>query len=136
MANILKTLVSMLDNRVIQMASSLPPTLKFLRSQSEWLRCDISFFLMLKKPLESPNAGCEIPLHICSCGPWRGWTEVFSSDETSRAEGHFHPSPIKDMWLERFSEKRDRQQHLWTIPTRQGRAAYKPSSISLSLDTA
>ncbi len=132
----LKTRVSMMDNRLIEMASRMPLNLKFLRSQSEWLRRDISYPPMPKELIERPNAGFEIPLPTWSCGPFRCLAGDFSRNKRSQAGGYFQSTPIKDIWLERSSGKRDWQHHSWTKSMRHGWAADKSSAISRSLSTA
>lgn len=63
---------------------------------------------------ERPKAGFAVPLHDWLRGPLRDWAESLLSESRLRKDG-FHPEPVRKVWLEHVSGKRDWQQLVWAV---------------------
>ncbi len=56
-----------------------------------------------------------IPLDDWLLGPLRHWAEALLDEARLRREGCFHPAPIRKLWDEHLSRRRNRQYHLWDV---------------------
>jgi len=56
-----------------------------------------------------------VPIDVWLRGPLRDWAESLLDERRLRAEGFFNPAPIREMWSEHISARRNRQHHLWDV---------------------
>ena len=68
-----------------------------------------------KELIERPKAGFGIPLAEWLRGPLKEWAESLLDETRLIREGYFHPRPIRNMWLEHLSGKKNWQYHLWNV---------------------
>jgi len=115
MANSLETRVPMLDHRVVELALRMPLDLKIREGQGKWLLRQVLYRHVPKELVERPKMGFAIPLDSWLRGPLRDWAENLLGEPKLRSEGYFHPKPIRAMWAEHLSGKRNWQHHLWTV---------------------
>ena len=115
MANSLETRVPMLDHRVVELAWRMPLDLKIRDGQGKWLLRQVLYRHIPKDLVEQPKMGFTIPLDSWLRGPLRDWAENLLAEQKFRSEGYFHSAPIRAMWAEHLSGKRNWQHHLWTV---------------------
>ena len=115
MANSLETRTPMLDHRVVELAWTMPLEYKIRDGQGKWLLRQVLYKYVPKELIERPKAGFGIPLASWLRGPLMEWAENLLDEKRLIREGYFHPEPIRAMWLEHLSGKKNWQHHLWNV---------------------
>jgi asparagine synthase (glutamine-hydrolysing) len=105
----------MLDHRVVELAWRMPLDMKIRDGQGKWLLRQVLYRHIPENLFEQPKMGFTIPLDSWLRGPLRDWAEELLAEQRLRNEGYFHPDPIRAMWAEHLSGKRNWQHHLWTV---------------------
>jgi len=111
----LETRVPFLDHRIVEFAWSLPQSIKLREGQTKWPLRKMLYRHVPKELIERPKMGFGIPLDKWLRGPLRNWTESLLDEARLRQEGFFHPEPIRKLWSEHLSGKRNWAGLLWSI---------------------
>ena len=115
MANSLETRVPMLDHRVAELAWRMPLGLKIKDGQGKWLLRQVLYRHVPKALIERPKMGFGIPLDGWLRGPLREWAEDLLDESKMNEQGFLRPEPIRRMWAEHVSGRRNWQHHLWDV---------------------
>lgn len=115
MANSLETRVPLLDHRVVELAWRMPLEFNIRDGQGKWLLRQVLYRHVPKELIERPKMGFGIPLDGWLRGPLRGWAEDLLGESRLRSEGYFRPEPIRKLWTEHLSGRRNWQHQLWTV---------------------
>lgn len=115
MATSLETRVPMLDHRVVELAWRMPLALKIRQGEGKWLLRQVLYRHVPRALIERPKQGFSIPLDRWLRGPLREWAEDLLDAGRLRQEGYFHPDPIRQLWNEHLSGRRNWQHQLWDV---------------------
>ncbi len=111
----LEARVPFLDHRVVEFAWSLPLDYKLRGGQTKWPLRQVLYRHVPPELVERPKTGFGVPLHEWLRGPLRDWAEDLLNEERLRREGYFQPSPIRQMWAEHLSGRRNWAYSLWNV---------------------
>ena len=115
MANSLETRVPFLDHRVIELASTLPMSMKVRDGKSKWILREVLYQYVPKALIERPKAGFGIPLAAWLRGPLKDWAEDLLDAQRLTREGYFDVGFVRDLWQAHLDDKSDNQTLLWNI---------------------
>lgn len=115
MACSLETRVPMLDHRVFELAWRMPLSYKVREGQGKWLLRQVLYRYVPKELIERPKMGFGIPLDSWLRGPLKAWAEALLDEQRLRNEGYLNPAPIRQLWNEHLSGKKNWQYHLWNV---------------------
>lgn len=115
MAVSLESRVPMLDQRIVELAWSMPLNYKIENGQGKRLLREVLYRYVPKELIERPKQGFGLPLDSWLRGPLRDWAATLLDASRLRREGIFHSEPILKMWEEHLSGRRNWQHHLWNI---------------------
>ena len=111
----LETRVPFLDHRIVEFAWSLPLNYKLRDGQTKWPLRQVLYRHVPRELIDRAKMGFGIPLHDWLRGPLRDWAEELLNKERLQREGYFHPEPIRKMWEEHLSGRRNWMARLWSV---------------------
>lgn len=111
----LETRVPFLDHRLIEFAWSLPLEYKLRDGQTKWPLRQVLYRHVPRELVDRPKMGFSVPLHDWLRGPLRNWADELLDEARLRREGFFHPEPIRKIWSEHLSCKRNWTVQLWSV---------------------
>jgi len=115
MANSLETRAPFLDHRVVELAWRMPLEYKIRDKQGKWLLRQVLHRYVPEELVSRPKAGFAVPLHDWLRGPLRDWAEELLDESKLNQGGYLSAGPVRSMWNEHLSGKRNWQYHLWTV---------------------
>jgi asparagine synthase (glutamine-hydrolysing) len=111
----LEARVPLLDHRVVELAWRLPPQFKVGPRQGKRLLRKVLSRYVPPSLVDGPKMGFDPPIGVWLRGPLRDWAESLLSVRSLTRAGLLDPSPIRAVWAEHLSERRNRDYELWTI---------------------
>ena len=111
----LESRVPFLDHRIVEFAWSLPLSYKLLEGQTKWPMRQVLYRHVPRELIDRPKMGFGVPLHDWLRGPLRNWAEELLDEARLAREGYFYPAPIRKIWAEHLSGRRNWMAQLWNV---------------------
>ena len=111
----LETRVPFLDHRIVEFAWTLPLSVKIRDGEMKWPLNQILYRYLPQDLIDRPKMGFGIPIHDWLRGPLKEWAEELLDEARLKAEGIFHPAPIRALWESHLSGHRNLGHYLWNV---------------------
>ena len=104
-----------LDHALIEFAWSLPLEFKIHQGRGKRVLRDIVYKHVPRELVDRPKTGFGLPIDRWLRGPLRDWAESLLAEERLRSDGFFQARPIRKMWHEHLTNKRNHHHRLWSV---------------------
>ena len=111
----LETRVPLLDHRLVEFALSLPLSLLRRGGVTKWPLRQVLHKFVPPALVDRPKMGFGVPIENWLRGGLRDWAEDLLGESRIRAQGLLRPEPIRRLWREHLSGRRNHQYLLWGI---------------------
>ncbi|MCH7623802.1 MAG: asparagine synthase C-terminal domain-containing protein, partial [Nitrospinae bacterium] len=111
----LEARVPILDHRVVEFSWRIPREMKLVPGNSKALLKKVLYKYIPREMMDRPKKGFSVPIADWLIGPLRDWAEDLLDERKLEEEGYFHPEPIRQIWSEHLSGKRNWQYRLWDV---------------------
>lgn len=107
----------LLDPRVIELAWSLPPSMRLGPKGGKHILQNLLARHVPRELFERPKQGFNVPLEEWLRGPLRDWAETLLDERRLRREGFLRPQAVRRIWLDHLSGRRPCTFLLWSLLT-------------------
>lgn len=107
--------IPFLDHRLARFAWRLPMEYKFRDGQGKWPLRQVLYRHVPRALVDRPKKGFGVPLHDWLRGSLRDWAESLLDETRMRSEGFLEVKPVRQLWGEHLTGKRNRASQLWNI---------------------
>ncbi|MGJ7457446.1 asparagine synthase (glutamine-hydrolyzing) [Halomonas sp. RA08-2] len=111
----LETRAPFLDPEVVALSMRLPMNMKIRDNKGKWALRKLLYQHVPPSLIDRPKAGFGIPVGVWLRGPLREWAEDLLKPEKLAADDLLNPLPIRRVWSEHLSGKRDWTYRLWNV---------------------
>mgnify|MGYP000123671635 CR=1 FL=1 len=115
MAVSLEVRVPLLDHRLVELSKKIPLSLKIKKKKGKWILRQILYKYVPPKLIERPKMGFSIPLGDWLRNDLKGWANSLLDEKKLKKDGILNPQPIKKLWQEHLTKKRNWQYLLWDV---------------------
>lgn len=114
MAVSLEARVPLLDHRVVEFSWSLPRKFKIRHGRNKWILREVLKRYVPESLFDRPKMGFGIALDRWLRGSLREWAEDLLSENSLQDSG-LEAAPIRALWDDHLSGRRNWQYHLWDV---------------------
>ena len=111
----LETRLPFLDHELVEFVWSLPLSMKIRGGEGKWILRRLLDRYVPISLIDRPKAGFAVPIDTWLRGPLRNWADSLLDEKRLIREGYLNPRPIRHIWAEHLSGKRNWQQCLWNV---------------------
>lgn len=115
MAVALEARVPLLDHRVVALAWRLPMSMKIRGGVTKWALRQVLYRYVPRPLVDREKSGFGVPIDQWLRGPLKDWAETLLSPERLRREGYFRPEPVRKLWDDHQSGRRNTHHQLWDV---------------------
>jgi asparagine synthase (glutamine-hydrolysing) len=115
MAVSLEARVPLLDHNIVELAWSLPQSMRVRQGESKWVLKQILKKEVPSALLDRPKMGFGIPHDDWLRGELREWAEDLLSEESLKKRGFFQVKPVRQAWKQHLDGTRNWQYHIWDV---------------------
>ena len=111
----LETRAPLLDPEVIALAARLPTAMKIRDGDGKWAFRQVLHAHVPRVLVDRPKRGFFLPIGQWLRGPLRGWAEELLAPARLAEDGLLAVQPVRRVWEEHVSGRRDCTLQVWTI---------------------
>lgn len=111
----LEARVPILDHRIVEFSKRLPLSFKIKNGKSKWILRQVLYKYVPKELVERPKMGFGVPIDNWIRDPLRDWAEDLLDEKKIKRDEFLNPEPIRKLWKEHLSGKRNWQYLLWDV---------------------
>lgn len=111
----LETRAPLLDPHVIMTAARLPVEMKLRDGEGKWALRQILYKHVPRELIERPKRGFFLPVGQWLRGPLRDWAESLLDPAKLAHDGLLRVKPVRRVWDEHVSGRRDWTLQVWTV---------------------
>jgi asparagine synthase (glutamine-hydrolysing) len=119
----------LLDHRLVELAWSLPLSMKIRDGKGKWILRKLLTRYVPEALIERPKMGFGLPIDQWLRGPLRGWAEELLDARRLSQDGYFDAHEVRAKWDEHLGGRGEWQQPLWTILMFQAWLAERRASV-------
>ena len=105
----------LLDHRVVALAWRLPLRHKIRDGRGKAVLRDVLYRHVPRELIDRPKWGFAVPIGEWLRGPLRPWAEDLLAPRRMKDDGYFDPLPIRALWDEHLSGRRNRHHLIWAV---------------------
>jgi asparagine synthase (glutamine-hydrolysing) len=115
MAVSLEARVPLLDHRVVELAWTLPGSLRVRGGRTKWVLREVLARHVPPALTERPKRGFGQPIGAWLRGPLRDWAEDLLAPSALADDDLFDPAPVRARWAEHLEGRRSQARLLWDV---------------------
>jgi asparagine synthase (glutamine-hydrolysing) len=115
MAVSLESRVPMLDHRFVELAFSIPQSMKLRDGQSKWALRQVLYKHVPRSLVDRPKQGFGVPLGQWLRGPLREWAESHIAPTALNKYAPFNAQAVHGLWSAHVSGAKDHSPALWNL---------------------
>jgi len=115
MAVSLEARVPLLDHRVVEAAWRLPIDRRIRSGTTKWILRQVVDRHVPAQLLDRPKRGFGLPVGAWLRGGLRPWAEELLAESALVEDDLLEPAPIRRLWAEHLSGRRNHQHRLWDV---------------------
>ncbi|HEX6640964.1 MAG TPA: asparagine synthase (glutamine-hydrolyzing) [Thermoanaerobaculia bacterium] len=115
MAASLEAREPLLDHRVVELAWSLPLSMKVRDGQGKQILRRVLDRYVPRPLIERPKMGFKVPIHAWMTGPLREWAEELLAERKLREQGLLDVAQVRRVWNDALAGRDAWHDHLWAV---------------------
>lgn len=115
MAVSLETRLPLLSHEVVDLSWRLPVSMKVQNKTAKWALRQVLYKYVPKNLIDRPKMGFSVPIEQWLRGELKEWAEDLLDTIDTNSGGMLLERPIRKVWNEHISGRRDHSHRLWTL---------------------